>query len=88
MTLAHSKPLTSDRWVDPGTIASAPIAPEVGIVQSLWTARDVANHLRCSTKTVLTLVRREGLPCLRLRSRLRFDPSDVLRWVAARKEVA
>ena len=53
---------------------------------SLWTIHDVARYLSCSTKTVLALVRTENLPCFRLRSRLRFDRSDVLRWTRQRME--
>jgi excisionase family DNA binding protein len=53
-----------------------------------WTIHDVAHYLRCSTKTVLALVRHEGLPGFRLRSRLRFVPGDVLQWARRRgKEV-
>ena len=33
---------------------------------------------------VRVLVRREGLPCFRLRSRLRFLPSDVYLWAQRR----
>lgn len=55
---------------------------------SLWTVHEAAHFLRCSTKTVLALVRHEGLPGFRLRSRLRFVPGDVLEWARRRgKEV-
>lgn len=52
----------------------------------LCTVGDVAEYLGVHPKTVLRYTRSEGLPCLRLRSRLRFDPADVARWVSARKE--
>jgi excisionase family DNA binding protein len=56
--------------------------------QPLMTVLEVASFLRCSTKTVLALVRHEGLPGFRLRSRLRFLPGDVLQWARRRgKEV-
>ena len=53
---------------------------------TLLTAQEVAHFLRCSTKTVLALVRHEGLPSFRLRSRLRFQRRDVLEWARRRSE--
>jgi excisionase family DNA binding protein len=65
-----------------------PDAASRGHLARLMTAQDVARYLRCSTKTVLALVRHEGLPGFRLRSRLRFVPGDVLQWARRRgKEV-
>jgi len=56
--------------------------------EGVWTASQVAGFLQCSSKTVLQLVRHEGLPGFRLRSRLRFVPGDVLEWARRRgKEV-
>jgi excisionase family DNA binding protein len=52
----------------------------------LWTTGETAAYLGVHERTVRRLVARDGLPCVRVGSRLRFDPSDVLRWVAARKE--
>ena len=58
------------------------------VATPLLTVLEVASYLRCSTKTVLALVRHEGLPGFRLRSRLRFVPGDVLQWARRRgKEV-
>ena len=57
-----------------------------GGLQRLLTVDEVAEFLQVHPKTVLRLVRSDDLPCLRLRSRLRFDPADVVRWVSARKE--
>lgn len=55
---------------------------------ALWTIHDAARFLSCSTKTVRALLRHEGLPGFRLRSRLRFVPGDVLEWARRRgKEV-
>jgi excisionase family DNA binding protein len=51
----------------------------------LWKAGDVAAFLRVHEKDVYRFAARDGLPCVRLGRRLRFDPSDVLRWVSARK---
>ena len=55
------------------------------VSEPTWTVDDVAHFLRCSAKTVRTLVRLEGLPCFRLRSRLRFLPPDVRQWAAMRQ---
>ena len=60
------------------------LTDEQEIPTRLWAIQDAAQFLGCSTKTVRELVRREGLPCLRLRSRLRFVPSDVLQWARRR----
>jgi excisionase family DNA binding protein len=53
----------------------------------LWTIAEVARYLRVHPKTVYKWVRDEGLPSIRIRSAVRFHRSDVLRWLAARKEV-
>lgn len=50
------------------------------VPDQLWDLDDAANFLKCSTRTVRELIRKDGLPCMRLRSRLRFDPHDVLCW--------
>ena len=52
----------------------------------LWKVEEVAAYLQIHRKDVYELVARSGLPCIRFGRRLRFDPSDVLRWVSARKE--
>jgi hypothetical protein len=54
------------------------------IPEQLWNVEDCARFLKVSTKTVRVLARREGLPCFRLRSRLRFLPPAVLQWAALR----
>ena len=72
-------------------ISHEPPLPDVpaghgGAPRRLLTVREVADILQVHPKTVLRFTRSEGLPCLRLRARLRFDPADVVRWVSARKE--
>ena len=52
----------------------------------LWTVRELARFLGLHEKTVYRLVRSGDLPCVRVRNRVRFHPTDVLRWVSARKE--
>lgn len=52
----------------------------------LWKVDTVARYLDVHRKDVYRFVAVAGLPCIRMGRRLRFDPSDVLRWVSARKE--
>lgn len=64
--------------------ASPPEELDAETSPTLWTVHDAAGFLRCSTKTVLEVVRHEGLPGFRLRSRLRFIRGDVLDWARRR----
>ena len=52
----------------------------------LWTVREVARFLRVHEKTVYDWAIRGILPCFRLGNRLRFSPTELTRWVSARKE--
>jgi excisionase family DNA binding protein len=54
--------------------------------RSLVSLREVAGHLGVSVRTVRRLVAARQLSCVRVGSQLRFDPADVFRFVAARKE--
>ena len=54
--------------------------------ESLMTLPEVAALLRMSTRSVRRLVAYRRFPCLRIGRSLRFTRSDVLRWLAARKE--
>ena len=54
--------------------------------ERLLLLREVAELLRVNERTVRRWITREGLPCIRLGSRLRFSPRNVLRWVSAREE--
>ena len=56
-----------------------PLAP-------LLTIRETAAFLRISEKSIRRLIAHRRLPCVRLGRRVRFDRSDLLRWVSARKE--
>ena len=60
--------------------------PSRGAVVALLTTAQVAELLAVSERTVKRLVGRGGLRCVRLGRSLRFDPADVSRFVAARKE--
>lgn len=64
----------------------APSNPRGELPERLWTAEDTARFLQVSTKTLRRLTYYENLPCLRLGSRLRYVPADVLAWARQRKE--
>jgi excisionase family DNA binding protein len=51
-------------------------------VHQLMTAPEVATLLRLPLKSVYDLVAMRRIPVVRLGSRLRFDHSDVLAWIA------
>ena len=65
------------------TNAAKPASPG-----ALWTIAEVAAHLHLHPKTIARWVRTRRFPCVRVGSRLRFDPRDVTAWVSARKEGA
>ena len=54
--------------------------------ERLLTIREVAQLLHTCEKTVRRLVARKALPCVRVGAAVRFLPSDVFRWLQARKE--
>lgn len=65
-----------------------PAAPKAPLdPPALWTSEDAARFFRVSTRTLRRLIYSQNLPCLRLGSRLRFVPADVLAWARQRKEV-
>lgn len=57
-----------------------------GPVESLLTLLDVADCLGVSPRTIRRLVQGHRITCVRIGRALRFDPADVSRFVAARKE--
>jgi excisionase family DNA binding protein len=62
---------------DAGTTAAIP---------RLLTIGEVAAILRMHQRTIRRLVAYRRLPCVRIGRQLRFVPSDIVRWVSARKE--
>jgi excisionase family DNA binding protein len=54
--------------------------------ERLLLLREVAELLRVDERTVRRWIVHEGLPCIRLCTRLRFSQRNVLRWVSAREE--
>jgi excisionase family DNA binding protein len=52
----------------------------------LWTVRDVAEFLKIHPKTIYEWAARGDLPCFRIGNCLRFYPTDIARWVSARRE--
>jgi len=57
-----------------------------GAPQPLLTVSDLAGMLQVHEKTIRRMVARRSIPCVRFGSRVRFDLSDLLRWIEARKE--
>lgn len=62
--------------------------PEPSPAEPLWTLHEVATYLKVHPKTVRRWLKCRALPCVRVGTRIRFDPSDVALWVSARKEGA
>ena len=62
------------------------VSQDKGLEERLWTAREVARFLGVHAKTVYDLVARGELPCIRIGKCLRFSPTELTRWVSARKE--
>lgn len=52
----------------------------------LMTVAEVAAFLGVHVKTIHRWRRTLGLPCVLVGGRVRFFPSEVIRWVSARKE--
>lgn len=75
-------PPMPETWGVPAAGAALEGRPPSG----LWTLREVAAHLHVSERTVRREVRAKRLHCVRIGRRLLFDPADVSRFVAARKD--
>jgi len=60
--------------------------PTPTAAERLLTVREVASFLGIHEKTIYRWIRSRRLPCVRVGTRLRFQPGDVLRWVSARRE--
>lgn len=56
------------------------------IPAGLWTPREAAAFLRVSERTLRREVAAKRLRCVHIGRRVLFDPADVSRFVAARKE--
>jgi excisionase family DNA binding protein len=63
-------------------VAASATSPRPG----LWNLCDVALYLQISQRQVRREVAARRLRCVRIGRRLLFDPADVSRFVAARKE--
>jgi len=53
--------------------------------EPLLTSRQTAERLNVHLKTLTTLIRRDGLPCLWIGRRRRFAAPDIHRWLSARE---
>jgi excisionase family DNA binding protein len=60
------------------------IADPMEPTEKLWTVRDVASYLQASTSYVYKAAERGELPCLRIGSMLRFEPSAIRAFVGCR----
>ena len=74
-----------------GAPVSVPFDPAVmrGAAEDsprLWTLHETALSLRVSARTLRRAVSARRIRCVRIGRRLLFDPADVSRFVAARKE--
>jgi excisionase family DNA binding protein len=74
-----------------GVAVSVPCDPDArrGTVEgspTLWTLQETAASLRVSQRTLRRQVAARRIRCVRIGRRLLFDPADVSRFVAARKE--
>lgn len=56
------------------------------VLPRLLTLSEVAAYFRVNPKTVRRWVATRRIPCVRLGTRLRFDPGDIVSWVRQRKE--
>jgi len=54
--------------------------------EGLWTLARLSQFLGIHERTVRRLVERRSIPCVRFGRAVRFLPSDVFRWLEARKE--
>lgn len=59
---------------------TSPIAAETSRDQRLWKADDVAHYLGCSVREVRNL-RYAGLPTIKFRHLIRFEPDLVKAWL-------
>ena len=55
-------------------------------VSRLLTVRELSESLGIHPQTIYLWAARGRLPCIRIGNRLRFDPHDITRWLASRKE--
>lgn len=53
--------------------------------ERLWTVSDIAGFLGFTSKGIYGLVERQSVPCLRIGSRLRFEPDVILEWIRQRR---
>jgi len=54
-------------------------------LERLMTVREVADLMQLNSKTVERMARSGRLPSLRVSGRVRFRPSDIASWLAARR---
>ncbi|MCP4603459.1 MAG: helix-turn-helix domain-containing protein [Proteobacteria bacterium] len=50
----------------------------------LWTPKDLADYLSVKESVVRYWVRNQEVPHIRIGRHVRFDPEDILEWIAAK----
>lgn len=72
----------------PSRLATGGPGKQPSGLERLLTTREVAGLLQLNPKTVERRARDGRLPSLRVAGRLRFKPSDIASWLAAREDRA
>ena len=96
MDESHRSGFTSDRrrserrQATPASTTMAPLAPDVvqreRSIAAMWTAEDVAAHLKVSVSWVRHRVAANRLPHHRIGGWIiRFDPAEIRAWATSRK---
>lgn len=78
-TLSGGKTITTPNGI-------AHVAPNGAIPMLLLSARDAAKALSLSEKTLWSItVPRGDMPCVRIGTRVLYDPEDIRRWIDRKK---
>lgn len=54
-------------------------------LRSLLTAKEAAEVLAISTRTLWTMTNAGEIPCVRIGRAVRYDPEDLSRWIQKKK---
>ena len=73
--MAHSQSIRSE-------------APAAGPAPLVWTNLEAARALAISARTLWSLTAAGEIPCLKIGRLVRYDPADLVAWIASRKSTA
>ena len=59
---------------------------QAALSRPVWTVDDAARFLSVSRRQLYYLLEREGLPAVRVGTRLRFSPSELERYLEGHRE--